>query len=389
MYCTTTLAARCPGGTYSGDNPLSTAAGCTTCPAGHYCPIGSVSPIPCPPGTISSTTGKQYIYDCATPTGGTLATTWGNSAAAGSGCTQGHYCPVGASSPIACPAGTFTDLTNAAAVTDCSACTAGFACEEGTGGTVKEKLNCAAGHYCPAGTSNPYANPCPAGTYSANTDNSVSSNCTACTAGYYCEEGTTAVILECPTGHYCIAGTQTATQYPCPAGTYNHITKLTASSECFTCPAGQYCVAGSVTPTPCPVGTYTNSTGYEAAYDNSTVKGCEPCPDGIICDTPGTSLASATECGTGRYSYAGTTTCLTCEAGHYCPDTSTSGTNHDNTYICPAGYLCPAGMTVDPTTAGDTYRCPKGYYCTQGTTTATACLAGTYNPSLGGTSSSA
>jgi hypothetical protein len=95
---------------------------------------------------------------------------------------------------------------------------------------------------------------------------------------------------------------------------------------------------------------------------------------------------TTTVCGTGFYSYEGTTTCLVCKIGHYCPDASTTGTDHDTNYICPAGYLCPAGLGVNPTLSGDTYKCPKGHYCLAGTASATACLAGTYNDLLGGTS---
>jgi len=382
------LQSRCPGGTYSGDVARAASSECIACPAGFYCPVGSIHAIPCPPGTINSATNKQYIYDCLLPAAGTQATTWGNSAASGTACLAGHYCPVGSfGAPFPCPAGTFTDATDKTQSSDCTACTAGFACEEGTGAGVKEKLKCAAGYYCPAGTKSPYENPCPEGTYSSNTNNVASGSCTACTAGYYCEEGTTTPVFECPKGHYCPAGTKKATEFPCAAGTYNHITKLTQASECFVCPEGNYCVAGSITPTVCPVGTYAPGTGYQAAHDVSTsdsIKGCLACPAGQTCATAGT--VSTTTCGVGYYSYVGTTTCLVCKIGHYCPDASTTGANHDNNYICPAGYLCPAGTPADPTTSGTTYQCPKGHYCLAGASSATPCLAGTYNDVLGGTS---
>jgi len=382
------LQSLCPGGTYSGDVARSASNECIICEAGHFCPVGSIIPTPCPPGTINPSTGKQYISECVLPAAGSQATTWGNSDATGAACTAGHYCPVGSfGSPFPCPAGTFTDDTDKVKADDCTACTAGFACEEGTGAGVKEKLKCAAGHYCPAGSSNPSQYPCPAGTYSANVDNDALGDCTAspCTAGFYCLEGTTKPIFECPKGHYCPAGTKTSFEFPCAAGTYNHITKLTQSSECFVCPQGNYCVAGSTEPTVCPVGTYAPGTGYEAAHDVSTsdsIKGCLACPAGQTCETAGT--VTTTTCGTGFYSYVGTTTCLVCKIGHYCPDASTTGAKHDNDYICPAGYLCPSGMKVDPAVSGDTYKCPKGHYCLAGTSSATPCLAGTYNDQLGG-----
>lgn len=181
MYCTNTPeASRCPPGTYSGDNPISSSGGCTACPAGFYCPIGAIVPVPCPPGTVQPSTNMIYIYDCLAPTAGTQATIWANSNSDGDACTAGHYCPLGGSgSPTACPAGTYTDSTTASSVASCLDCPAGYACEEGTGGTVKLKLNCGAGYYCPLGSSNAYQYPCPAGTYSANIDNTVDTDCTS------------------------------------------------------------------------------------------------------------------------------------------------------------------------------------------------------------------
>ena len=268
------LQSLCPGGTFSGDTALSASSQCSACTAGHYCPVGSIQEIPCPPGTINPNTNKQYISDCLLPAAGTQATTWGNPNSAGSACKAGHYCPVGSfGSPFPCPAGTFTDATDKTQSSDCTTCTAGFACEEGTGTGVKEKIKCAPGYYCPAGTKYPYQYPCPAGKYSAKTDNTASTSCTACTEGYYCLEGSTTPVYECPKGHYCIAGTKTAYETPCPAGTYNHIYKLTKESECFTCPQGHYCEKGSTLPTVCPVGTYAPGTGYKAAHGTTAPEG--------------------------------------------------------------------------------------------------------------------
>ena len=151
------------------------------------------------------------------------------------------------------------------------------------------------------------------------------------------------------------------------------------------CLAGYYWEQASTAPVVWPVGTYAPTTGYQAAYSTVVgVKACLACPSGQTCATAGT--VTTTTWGTGKYSYPGTTNCLTCKAGHYWPDASTSSTQHDNTYICPAGYLWPEGTPADPTTSGNTYKCAMGYYWLQGATAATACLAGTYNDVLGGTS---
>jgi len=214
------LQSLCPGGTYSGDtnaggSGLTATGDCITCDVGHYCPVGSIFPLPCPPGTINSATNKEYLSDCVLPAAGTQATTWRNSNTAGDPCTEGHYCPVGSfGAPFPCPAGTFFDSTTATQSSDCQPCTAGFACEEGTGGTYKAKLKCAAGHYCPLGTADPYQYKCSAGKYSANVNNQADTDCTICPAGYYCLEGSIEPIYECPKGHYCAAGTKTAYETP-------------------------------------------------------------------------------------------------------------------------------------------------------------------------------
>ena len=35
------------------------------CPVGNYCPVGSVNPIKCPPGTFRSTEFGESLDDCA------------------------------------------------------------------------------------------------------------------------------------------------------------------------------------------------------------------------------------------------------------------------------------------------------------------------------------
>ena len=37
---------------------------CMDCTAGHYCPALTKKPLPCPPGTYSSSTGNDAIADC-------------------------------------------------------------------------------------------------------------------------------------------------------------------------------------------------------------------------------------------------------------------------------------------------------------------------------------
>jgi len=49
----------------------------------------------------------------------------------------------------------------------------------------------------------------------------------------------------------------------------------------------------------------------------------------------------------------GEATCLSCPAGYYCVENTTSY----SLYPCPAGYFCPLG-----TMYASQHPCPKGYY---------------------------
>ena len=45
-------------------------------------------------------------------------------------CPQGHFCPVGTADPEPCPKGTFNNGTGLEAIGDCIDCTPGMYCEE-------------------------------------------------------------------------------------------------------------------------------------------------------------------------------------------------------------------------------------------------------------------
>ena len=80
---------------------------------------------------------------------------------------------------------------------------------------------------------------------------------------------------------------------------------------------------------------------------------------------------------------SGTTNCLNCGAGYYCPPGSTEK------FLCPPGHYCGAKVAVPEPCAAGTYNptyegsstgdcqpCPAGYYCKLGTTIPTKCPAG-------------
>ncbi|WAR00859.1 hypothetical protein MAR_025231 [Mya arenaria] len=259
----------------------------TECTANHYCPQGSTTPTPCPPGSFSFATGNIALDNCEQ-------------------CTPGFYC---SSSGISGP------------------CAVGFYCPAGQASATPANYTCPAGFYCTGGLGTPTE--CLAGMYQ---DEIGQSECKECPIGRYCDpvEETanlgfaTGVVtpMACPTGYYCLVNTTSAGDYPCPTGTFNNQTAIQADSECtpctggfycdspglsepqgpcnegfvcvsgsdtpsptsvvgYVCPAGSYCPAQSAVETPCPAGTFSNTTGLH------NVSSCEQCTPGYFCAADG------------------------------------------------------------------------------------------------------
>lgn len=219
----------CPSGTYGVLSAgVSAAQACASCVAGYFCPN---------PGTVSSTMVL---------------------------CPAGSYCPSGSSSPVNCPAGTFSQKVGQSSVTTCVLCPSGEYClNSGT----SEYQNCPLNYFCPIGTSDYSSFPCPAGTYGLSTGYYTASQCQNCTIGSYCLSGSSpsacpvgtfnpfeggtsgtsclpcelgfacpqtgmfAMTTPCAAGHYCPLGTQYSTQYACPSGTFSDATDLVMYSQ--------------------------------------------------------------------------------------------------------------------------------------------------------------
>ena len=112
---------------YIGDTFINSTKTNDLCPAGHYCPTGSRFPLPCPPGTNSSSRGLTKVSDCPTcvrgyycPNNGTIHATLlcvaGYYCPSGSNashlkCPTGSMCPTGSSINVICEDGYYQDLT--------------------------------------------------------------------------------------------------------------------------------------------------------------------------------------------------------------------------------------------------------------------------------------
>jgi hypothetical protein len=372
------------------------------CSQGTWCnPASTVSE--CPPGTFGNVTAAASMEEaCQSCTSGWFCSGTGNTQSTRSICTSGHYCPVGSEDPVPCPGGTFNGDVGSISPSSCLPCSAAFYCVEGS--ATDAEHTCPEGHYCPPGTAGAFDYPCAAGSYSSSTGLTSQSQCDPCPVGHYCEAGASSpqgcppstynpfpsignqasclpceagwscpsvgmwtMTSTCAAGHYCPPGTEFANQYPCLPGTFGDSVNLTASAQCDECPerwaclsgststtltpctAGFYCPAGSASPSsnPCPPGWFSNRTDLADALE------CTICPAGEYCEGGGTIP-------TGN-----------CAPGHYCPQ----GTSSDMQFPCAAGTYTSSDSATAQYECMD---CPAGYFCEEGSTEPIPCSPGSY-----------
>ena len=136
----------CPPGKFSDEwvgRGSNGDADCRRCPPGGYCPGGLHAnwPLPCPAGTYGphgpAYTGEFGLWspeNCTACPAGKACPFPGRSRA-DTPCFAGYYCEEGTVFPNQnpCPAGTYSDSTDADSVDDCMSCPEFKACLEGTG----------------------------------------------------------------------------------------------------------------------------------------------------------------------------------------------------------------------------------------------------------------
>ena len=142
-------------------------------------------------------------------------------------CPKGSYCPTlalattGSAAPTTCPIGTYSNVLNLPAESDCKACRPGYYCA--TAGLIAPSAECQPGFFCTqrAVEGSPPANWLSPATLAA------------------APSTTTPDAGPCPPGFYCPLATPWP--LPCPAGTYSSTSKATSSTTCLQCTAGSYC----------------------------------------------------------------------------------------------------------------------------------------------------
>ncbi|MGH0182776.1 UNVERIFIED_CONTAM: hypothetical protein FKN15_010830 [Acipenser sinensis] len=312
------------------------------CPLGHYCPAATLTPVPCPLGSIKNTTGGSSLASCLP-------------------CPAGHYC---ASEGLSMPSGH---------------CSAGFYCPSAFTSISPNAFLCPKGHHCPPGSA--HAHPCPTGEYQPNPG---SDYCIPCRPGFYCEEAIAGDPRPCPPHTYCPA----ATQVPqlCPNGTFTlaDMSGLQEERECLPCPSGKFCRGGKIQGS-CAAGFLCLSGSSEFTPRGSDLENrtsCltdyvhHPCPPGFWC--PGSGSPVLCPAGTMRTEPGSTAVshCDPCTAGFYCPDPMVTGQPNIHGIPCRASSECPPGTEHYMSNS-----CPIGYYCPAGTALAVPCPPGSYGNS--------
>lgn len=356
--------------------------GCSrSCNAGQYA-IGSAC-VDCPAGFYTESTQATHCIPCPA---GTFSETGGlNSSQGCARCDVGGYSGLGATYCSLCIHG----YTNDPSVIniDNSTC---FACPIGTYGYYGKCIGCAAGMY----SDQPIAQECRNCLPGYSAENTANFVCQPCDAGYSSRGGTSDCTI-CPAGYYskkaskdclkCAPGTSTNGNYgqqnctACPAGTF---TGKAAAQNCFNCPAGYFTnTTGASFCQRCPRGTFSSASGSSS---------CLSCPSGLY--SAGTAATKCLNCDSGLVTYDGIT-CVPCGAGtYYDSQTRACIPCAPGTFVAQVGqttscYSCAAGTFASESGASYCKRCPVNTYSdsTTGFSSCTPCPPGMKNN--GGSSS--
>ena len=158
-YCSSGSASATPEKPSDGGGP---------CKPGFFCPEGSPFQIPCSSGQycdrekLAAPSGPcMRGFYCVL--GSHISTPFGYNDTIGNLCPVGHFCPVNSSYPEPCPPGTYLGTRGNKKIDDCLQCPPGQFCEGY--GLESPTGHCSARFYCPGGqnSSTPNELICPAG----------------------------------------------------------------------------------------------------------------------------------------------------------------------------------------------------------------------------------
>ena len=144
----------CPSGFYC-PNSTMTSYDQFLCTRGHYCGVGTITPLPCQPGTFSNSKGNKVIRDCLSCTAGNYCSTQGQCELKFALSSMALYCTVQHSLTISLLLILSLHFLGLAAVT--GPCAAGYYCSGDAISPLQPALTstggpCTTGHYCLQGT---------------------------------------------------------------------------------------------------------------------------------------------------------------------------------------------------------------------------------------------
>lgn len=347
------------------------AAACTPCDPGTYVSVVGVSCAPCAPGTMSAAPG--LASPCTTPCPAGSYCPSGSVNASQHPCPRGSWCGAGASVPTPCAAGSFGAVTSLSTPPCSGLCAAGTYCVAGS--AVNGTAPCPAGFFCPAG-SGPTGSACAAGRYGATLG---LESCALCPSGFYCASPATQVPVPCAAGRYgttgltssgcsgaCLPGfwcpLNSTAGVPCVAATSCPVAGSADPGAQVPCSAGWYALAGSAWCSQCPPGRFGIAASPSAACGG-------PCREGYFCGA-GATVDTQNFCTPGYYCPAAAGAPMGCPAGSVCASMRMAAP-----VPCAARTFCPMNNTLSNTQA-----CPAGFICGVGTVTPTPCAPGYFCP---------
>jgi len=340
---------------------------CILAPPGSFVPSpGATSPTACPIGTYQPDSGQTSCINA--PAGSYVDSTGAISATL---CAAGTYSDIEAqASCTPAPAGYYVGSTGATSATLCAAgtyseTTSAIACTPASPGYYVPSPGATSELICSAGTftssvGQSVCTSAPAGSY-ASGPGAVSS--TLCQVGTYSANPGSSACTDAPPGSY--VPSQGAT-FPtlCGLGTFQ---PLSAQVSCEKASAGFYVGStGATSATSCAVGTFSDTSGQSA---------CTPAPEGSYVASTGS--VSATLCPVGYFTDSvGNSSCTPASLGYYVPLPGAT-----LPLICAAGTF-----TSSPGQSVCTLAPPGSFILSSGAFYATPCPGGTYQPNTGAVS---
>uniref|UniRef100_A0A7S1UI10 EGF-like domain-containing protein n=1 Tax=Phaeomonas parva TaxID=124430 RepID=A0A7S1UI10_9STRA len=279
----------CAAGRYQ---DITGSSDCIDCPAGYFCPAQSVAPIPCGTAALfcpasSSSPQAAGSGNYTTPMGAQSESNRTTQVV----CEQGYACVGGERS--VCPVGTVAPNPGATSCSPCGVCAVGkYQTTQCThdGMQDTECLSCPPGRYENV-TGQSQCRPCPRGSFCS--EGAIQPQ--LCPAGSFQSSESSAACQLCPPNTYQPARGETTGCIACPAYSRTQGNGTFDATGC-QCLFGAFIDPGDGSPQFCGCleGRYLHPSYLDAAVAAGTTEAydevCRRCEDGMVCDSPGTTL---------------------------------------------------------------------------------------------------